>query len=306
VVIRQLGRACLVTWERTAVEGAIPRLRNMPLRPREWDELIEREDVTSVSIDEGTLALVPQYGQLCLYFSFLGEEEGRSHFAELFEALAEDIEDDGWPYTRIDLVEMMNRIWIEPLLQGADFRQHGEWMEFERRELREDMPPPEIPEGYRMRRATEADHDAIVAIEAAAYEDGSHGEEAMRIRLEQAAWTGVLERDGEVVGYAVNASAQRSVGRILSLAVDPDSWGYGLGRVLLEAAAYQLASQGATRALVTTDPAIGAAIRAARDAGFRPGRRGIEWRRPTEAATREAIREEERRTGVKARFGDWR
>lgn len=299
-----------MTFGRDTIEAAQPGLRNTPLRPREWEELLERDDVTSVSLDEGQMALVPRDGQLFLHFAFLGEEEGRQHFAELFSALEDDIEEEGWPYTRVDLVEMMNRIWIEPLLNDADFRQHGEWMEMERRELREDMPAPEIPEGYRMRRATAADHDAIVAIEAAAYGDDTHGEEAMRIRLQQAAWVGVLERseaaDGAVVGYAINGAAQRNVGRILSLAVDPEWWGHGLGRVLIEAAAYQIASQGAGRAVLELDPLIGASIRAARDAAFRPGRRGIEWRRPTDPAVRASIRESERRTGVKARFGEWR
>ncbi len=295
-----------MTFDRTTVDTVTPRLRNVPMRPRDWDELIERDDVTSVSLEDGVLALVPRFGQLCLYFAFLGEEEGRTHFAALFEALADDIEADGWPYTRIDLVEMMNRMWIEPLLQEADFRPHGEWMDLERRELREDTPPPEIPEGYRMRRATDADHDAIVAIEAAAYGDDTHGEEATRIRLDQAHWVGVLEHEGRVVGYAINAAAHRGVGRIVSLAVAPEAWGHGLGRVLAEAAAYQVASQGATRAVLELNPLVGAAIRAARDAGFRPGRRGIEWRRPTDASVRAAIREDERRTGVKARFGEWR
>ncbi len=295
-----------MTFDRNAVEAATPRLRNVPLRPREWEEMIERDDVTSVSLEDGVLAIVPQFGQLCLYFVFLGEEEGRSHFAELFDALTDDIEEEGWPYTRIDLVEMMNRIWIEPLLQEAEFRQHGEWMEFERRELREEMPPPEIPEGYRMRRATEADHDAIVAIEADAYGDDTHGEEATRIRLQQANWVGVLEHEGDLVGYAINATAQRGVGRIVSVGVDPDSWGHHLGRVLLEAAAYQVASQGGTRAVVEVNPAIGAAIRAARDAEFRAGRRGVEWRRPTDPEVRAELREAARLSGVKARFGEWR
>lgn len=302
----QLGRAFVLTFDRTSVEAATPRLRNMPLRPREWDQILERDDVTSVSLEDGVLALVPQDGQLRLYFAFLGEEEGRNHFAELFAALVDDIEDEGWPYTRIDLVEMMNRMWIEPLLQEAEFRQHGEWMEFERRELREDMAPPEIPEGYRMRRASESDYDRIVEIEAAAYGEDTHGEEATRIRLQQSNWVGVLEQDGEIVGYAINAPADRGVGRIVSAAVDADAWGNRLGRVLIEAAAYQIASQGATRAVVEVNPAVGPAIRAARDAEFRPGRRGIEWRRPTDSAVRAALREDERRTGVKARFGEWR
>ena len=108
------------TFGGNAVEGLRPSLRNAPLRPREWDELLARDDVTSVRLDEGEMALAPRDGQLFLHFAFLGEEEGRQHFGDLFAALEDDIAEEGWPYTRIDLVEMMNRIWIEPLLSGAD------------------------------------------------------------------------------------------------------------------------------------------------------------------------------------------
>lgn len=298
-----------MTFWRDSVQSAAPRVRNQPMRPREWEALLDRDDTSAVSLGENELALAPRFGQLCLFFAFEDEEGGRLHFAELWEAVADDVEEDGWPYVRIDLVEMANRIWIEPLLHTADFRPFGEWMEMERRELSEDAPPPEIPEGYRLRRATEDDFDTIVALEGAAYGEDTRGEAATRLALDAATWVGALEDasdGGRLVGYAINHPPERSVGRIVSAGVDPSVRGRGLGRVLLEAASYQLASQGATRAVLELNPLVGASIRAARDAGFRPGRRGIEWRRPTDTAIRDAIREEERHTGVKARFGEWR
>jgi len=303
----ELGRAGDLMFQREQVSGVQPRLRNVPMRPRQWEDLLSREDVTSVALEDGsTLALVPSYGQICLYYTFADEETGRLHFAELWAELEDDIEEDGWPYTRVDLVELPNRTWIEALLHAADFRPFGEWMEMERRELSEDMDPPFIPEGVQLRRGNEDDHEAIIAIEAAAYGDDVDGAEAMDLRLDQAAWVGVVEDGGEVVGYAVNAPAEGLAGRVVSLAVHPDHWGNGLGRVLLEAAAYQMAQQGASRAVVELNPLIGAAIRAATGAGFRPGRRGVELRRPTDRATRDELRESERHTGVKARFGSWR
>jgi len=179
-------------------------------------------------------------------------------------------------------------------------------MEMERRELSGEMEPPFIPEDVHLRRGGDDDHETIIAIEAAAYGDDADGAEAMDLRLDQAAWIGVIEADGDVVGYAVNAAAEGLMGRIVSLAVHPDHWGKGYGRVLLDAAAYQIANQGASRAVVELNPVVGPAIRAATGAGFRPGRRGVELRRPTDRAIREEVRESERHTGVKARFGSWR
>ena len=60
-----------MTSDRSAVDAA-PRLRNTPIRPREWEELLNRDDVTSVSLEDNELALVPRNGQLCLYFAFAG------------------------------------------------------------------------------------------------------------------------------------------------------------------------------------------------------------------------------------------
>jgi GNAT superfamily N-acetyltransferase len=279
----------------------------MPISARQWEELLARPDVTSVGLDDGsTLALVPRGGQICLYYTFADEEAGRLRFAELWAELEDDIEEEGWPYTRIDLVELPNRTWIEALLHAADFRPFGEWMELERRELSEEMPPPFIPQDASMRRATEDDHETIIEIEEAAYGEDADGPEAMDLRLDQASWVGVLEHDGAIAGYAVNEYGGGLQGRIVSAAIRPEHWGHGWGRVLLDAAAYQLASQGATRAQVEVNPLVGAAIRAATGSGFRPGRRGVELRRPTDAAIREQVREAERNTGIKARFGSWR
>src|SRR5690606_24603713 len=102
--------------------------------------------------------------------------------------------------------------WIETLLGEADFRPFSEWMELERLEMSADDAPPEIPDGYTMRRGTEADHEAVIDLEALALGDRSDGEEAMRLRLESGAWLGVLERDGEIVAYAINGDVQGAEG----------------------------------------------------------------------------------------------
>ena len=295
-----------MSMDRAAIDNLQPMLRNVPLRPRQWRDLMNRDDVVSITSETVELALVPRYGQLQLFYAFRSEEEARGDFLEVFNELVDDIEEGGWPYTRIDLVELSNRIWIETLLREADFRPFSEWMELERIEMRADDAPPEIPGGYTMRRGGEADHDAVLDLEALALVDRSDGEEAMRLRLEQGAWLGVLERDGELVAYAINGEVEGAQGRIVSTAVHPDHWRTAAEGTILAAAAYQLASREATKAVVELYPDIGGSVRAALDVGFVTGRRGIELRRPTDEETRRELRQADRVTGVKARFGNWR
>ncbi len=295
-----------MSMERPAIDSLQPMLRNVPLRPRPWRDLMSRDDVTSITSETVELALVPRDGQLHLFYAVSSEEDARRDFVETFDELVEDIEEQGWPYTRIDLVGLPNRIWIETLLAEVDFRPFGEWMELERLEMRDDEPPPEIPDGYTMRRGNEDDHDAVIELEALALGDRTDGEEAMRIRLEHAPWLGILERDGELVAYAINGEVLGAEGRIVSTAVHPDHWRTAAEGTILAAAAYQLASREATRAVVELYPDIGGSVRAALDRGFVAGRRGVELRRPTDEETRRELRQADRVTGVKARFGGWR
>ena len=295
-----------MTLERRPIIGRQPSLRNSPIRAREWRELLERDDVAVAHGEHGDVALVEELGQINLHVAFMTEEDGRLLFPGLFAELDPAIAEGEWPYARVDLIEMPNRTWLEPLLRDAGFRPFGEWMDVERRELRADTPPPEFPDGVRMRRGGEDDHDAIVALEAEAYGEVSDGETATRLRLAAANWLGIVEVDGSMAGYAMNETEENARARILSAAVHPDHRGRGLGRLILDAASYQIASQDATQATVRLSPRLQPAVQAAHRAGFADGRRGIELRRPTDPEIRAAVERQERLLGVKSRFGDWR
>ena len=295
-----------MTMERERMQNVQPMMRNTPMRARQWRDLLDRDDIALAESESGQLVLVPQDGQLNLHYAVMSEEAGRQGFAGMFAEIEDSIEEAGWAYTRIELVELPNRLWIETLLRDAGFRAFGEWMDMEKRDMRIDAPPPEIPGALTMRRGGDDDYDLVVAMEAAAYEDDSAGEQTTQAQLDDAAWLGILEQDGEPVAYAINDHAHAARARILSAAVDPDHQGGGLGRVMLEAAAYQIASQEATLAVVRVNPLLGPAVKAATAAGFRGGRRGVEFRRPTDADVRRELEESERVTGVKARFGEWR
>jgi ribosomal protein S18 acetylase RimI-like enzyme len=169
------------------------------------------------------------------------------------------------------------------------------------------MTPPEIPEGFKMRRGSASrDGKAVMRIAGDAYGEWSDGEAAARVRLNGASWVGVLEEGGKAVAYALNSVAEGRRGRVLSAAVDPEHWGRGLGQVIAAAAAYQLGTQGAHEVSVEVRPDIWAAARAATAAGFVVGRRGIEYRRPAADEEIQARREKLQVDGMKVRFGGWR
>ena len=292
--------------ERPDLEGGQPLLRNVPMRPRVWRELLESDDVAAIESDAGTLLLAMADGQVNLHYAFVDQEQMRREFVPLFRQLEPEIDSFDAEYVRIDLVQVPDRAWVEPLLHEVDFRNFGEWMDMVHHELDPDAPPPEFPQGVTMRRGDTDDFDRIVAIESEGYGDLGDGETATRLRLEDAAWAGVLEQDGEMVGYAVNAEVDAARAQILSAAIAPAARGHGFGQLLLAAAVYQLTAADAREATVRVRPAIGQALRITQALGFRPGDRGVEWRRPADAEAIAERRHSERRGGVKARFGNWR
>lgn len=280
--------------------------RNVPLRPEEWDVLLHDLETCAAETDAGRMAFAVIDGQLRLHYMFGTDEELKADFWSLWNALHPTLTAYGHPYLAIDLVELPNRAWIAPLLDEAHFTLFGDWIDMERHEVH-GMHPPAIPDGCTMRKATPSDFERILDIADEAYAQYGDGEVVMRARLNGAQWIGVLEEGGQIVAYAINAQPDSTgVGRILSAAVAPEAWGQGYGRVILEAAAYQLGTKDARRAVIRIVPEAPHAVETAMRASFRTGRRGLQFRRPTDEAAIAAALEEQRRVGMKVRFGEWR
>ncbi len=286
-----------------ATQLALP-MKNTPLRPRAWRELLETEDAVVVEAEDGQMALVPQDGQVRLYYAFAGIEAMRTLFADLFEALREDIPGYDADYLAIDLVSAGNRNWLDPTLQTTDFTQFAEWMEMTRPEL--DSAPPEFPDDVSMRRAAEGDLDRIREISTEAFGEIADGPRTLESHLRTESWTGVLLRDDEIVAFAINGAVESGEGRILSAAVAPEAWGNGYGKLVVAAAAYQFTTQDAARATITVRPDITQSLRACSELGFRPGRAGIEYRRPVDESIIAERKETAQFAGTKARYGNWR
>ena len=285
--------------------GDALQTRNSPRSIDEWEALLDSDAAEVVETDIGEMAIARERGQLHLHYAFDDLEAMKAAWHPCFDALRERIGGSGFPYVTIDLVEHINRRWIENLLAECDFQEMGEWLELVHPGLR-DVVPPEIPEGLTMRRAQPDDAAAIVAIEGAAYGEWTDGKGATLARIEEAGWTGVLERDGEVVAYAINTPVENGRGEVMSCAVTPDAQGDGLGKVILGAATYQLGASDGREAAVRVRPDIPQAARTATALGYLVGRRGIELRRDTDEEVLRQARDDARIRGMKVRFGGWR
>lgn len=296
----------MTAGERRQLNARASMTRNVPLRPEDWDALLHDLDTSAAETDAGRMAFGVVDGQLRLHYMFGTDEELKADFWPLWNALHPNLAAYGHPYLAIDLVEVPNRAWITPLLDEAHFTQFGDWIDMERHEVHA-MYPPVIPEGYAMRKATKRDFARIRAIADEAYGEYGDGAVAVQARLDSAQWIGVLEQAGAIVAYAINGGVDdRGIGRVLSAAVAPEAWGHGLGSVILEAAAYQLGTKEARRAVIRIVPAAPHAVQAAMHAGFRTGQRGLQYRRPTDETAIAAALDEQRRVGMKVRFGEWR
>ncbi|MSQ31070.1 MAG: GNAT family N-acetyltransferase [Dehalococcoidia bacterium] len=295
-----------MTQERRVIEAPSPFvLRNMPLRPRAWQTLVDIPDALHVSNDDGEIILVPERGQLRLYWAFLDQEAMRASFPEMFEAVRTDITADRAEYVAMDISGLPDREWLNPLLTDADFKFFAEWMEMVHPGL-DPAVVPEFPAGVRMRRAQDADIERMRAIWLDAYGALGDGERTIDALVEEAEWAGVLEAGGAIVGLALNGAVVRGEGQILTAAVAPEHWGHRYGKLIVAAAAYQLASREALHASIRVRPDITQSLRMCAELGFRHARAGLEYRRDVDEAAIAAARTARRVAGVKARFGNWR
>jgi len=280
-------------------------MRNVPMNARAWSELTDTSGVTSISGDVGDLALIRQQGEIALYWQFEDLDSMRQHFQPMFEELREEIANADVDFVTMDLVQVRERDWLKPLLDDASFTFFAEWLDMTHPGL-DPEAIPEFPEHLTMRRATDDDVKRMFEIWNAAYGELARAAGTFDYFFDVHSWAGVLEADGEILGFAVNGAVKAAEGQVLELAVAPEHWGNGYGKLLLEAAIYQLTTQDARRATVRVRPDIKPALRLCSEAGFRPGQGGLEYRRTTDEEQIAERLAAKRKAGVKARFGGWR
>ena len=112
----------------TEIENQVMAMRNTPMQDNDWAELIELPGVTSVAADVGSLALVPQMGEVALYWQFTSLDSMRQHFQPMFDELRPEIKESGVDFISMDMVQVRDRDWIQPLLDDAHFEFFAEWL----------------------------------------------------------------------------------------------------------------------------------------------------------------------------------
>ena len=123
----------------------------------------------------------------------------------------------------------------------------------------------------RTRRATRADREQIVSVDAAAFDEFWQFDDlALReaTRATPRAHTRVAARGAQIDGYGLFGRAGTR-GYVQRLAVEPDGQGRGIGRALLGDGLNWLLMHGATRALVNTQEDNARALELYTRAGFR-------------------------------------
>lgn len=158
--------------ERRTLTETDALMRNVPMSSREWRELVDIEDTIFVNDADGALALAFIEGEPRLYWSFPGVDEMRSSFPALFEELRPALEDVDADFISTDLVEFLNRDWILPVLQDADFEFFSEWMELVHPQLDPDT----------ITRVAGVGRDLDLAVEAPGSVDASDGDAAGHAR----------------------------------------------------------------------------------------------------------------------------
>jgi len=286
--------------------GSSMLIRNTPKSQNEWKKLIEAEGVTSIDTDFAQMAIVQEKGQLTVHWAFEDINVMREHFIPMFEELRPEIADADVEFIALDLVQFQNRDWIQPLLVDTNFYFFAEWMNMEHAGL-DPENIPDFPDNVIMRQATDEDVEKMYLIWVQSYGDLIVSPATFDYYLENQTWIGALERDGEVIGFAINGPVVSGLGEIFEVTVDSRFEDEEYKSLLLSAAAYQLTTQDAMRAAIKVRPDIKNALRTCADLGFRPGVGGLEYRRSTDEEYNLSKQKERRSaSGVKARFGDWR
>ena len=287
------------------------RLTRSPVHGFEISEAdcrrLEREKPHLVASDEGgVVALLPRVDGLSAHYGFAGLEAFRKSFPGLLERVARAAERED-VLRRIDLgfTDLPNRPFIEPVLSGCGFELHEEWFEMLLPEVPSDATPPRFPRGYRLRPLVEADADAFIKVNEAAYGEAPAPPAMARECIATAdSMQGVEAAGGAVVAVLRLVRQSPATGYIDDLAVHPDHQKRGLGTLLMRWALAWVAGQGLRRARLHVRSDNAPALHVYRSLGFTVTGSGLSYVRPLDEAEVRKAREEKRGTYIK--FGGWR
>jgi len=127
---------------------------------------------------------------------------------------------------------------------------------------------PGLPASVTVRTATPPDLPAVLACDAAAFDDFWRYDEASLSRYARSERLALAEKDGRLIGYTL-ATVRAGEGSLGRLAVAQDERGHGVGRALVSEAARWMAASGARAVTLSTQETNESSRRLYASLGFR-------------------------------------
>lgn len=238
-------------WQKRLLTELPERLlRTFGVDADEVERLAREPGVFATEAENGIVLGQVMGDRLALHYAFDAVESMRLQFKEAFDQVeAEAATVPGVEQVEIQFNDVNNRPPIEIILFNSAFHRGEDWLLMGRRLPVEpaDEPLPELLEdGAHYRPAAEADIEALVAIDAAAYGEAAVGGSVLASWLQRGHVFALVEREGHAVGYiAYQQQGQRGIVR--RLGVGPDERRRGYGSALLARAVDALVRVGARR-----------------------------------------------------------
>ena len=269
--------------------------RNAP--KTDYDALVSRTDLFTVTAEAGYIVGLPYGRHLKLFYEFDDLEFMRQEFAAMLNDLGRMVVQRSEAQLMVlDYTDFPHRHRVNPVLVGAEFDEPLEWTLMRCRDVREvDLPP--APDGVRVRAATPDDGEALGALE-----ERLNGEGALAPPLPGEFFTAaraviVAEVDGTIAGYLRLLNADKRGLRAEEFAVNPDQAAPVGGALLHEA--FRRGREDNRRAMTlrvalasVQDPLLAAYA-------FRPSEQGLSFQRPADPRVVERRRDQKVKPRVK-------
>jgi hypothetical protein len=283
-------------------------VKSYTLTAAQYDRVVERWPGLLATEGEGAVIGVPSLDYLEIHYAFPEVEMFRDRFGDLFNRVVEAAGAVQAPRgVRLSFRDRPNRALADTIFWALLLVEGRQWVEMNHVAVPEQAEPADtIGEGYRVREATEADREALAAIEA---------EASGLPRLTDAGLTGLIE-DARWLRIVEDASGKAVA--FVSLRRDDGGWGViqhdpilpavseTLRRPLLEWCIAFLRNNGGRRIrrLVYMEDTTRLAL--LRELGFTPGETGLDYTRSQDASEVQSKIDARQGHGTLIKFGDWR
>jgi len=195
---------------------------------------VARDERKIEALTGATLTYPPPYHQRSdqpaawLRIAYADPDSPASLIDRVWRALLDDLRANGARSIWLLVMEP----WIAPIARRWGFRPANTVISLRRHSF--DIPASAALKGVTLRAAQDSDFDALLKVDAAAFESmWQYDREMLDLARRHAASLTLLERDGRPVGYQLSTWHIDS-GHLARLAVVPDQQGLGLGGLLIE------------------------------------------------------------------------